>query len=341
MDRSLTLSQRKAAFEQLGNLILNLSLEEKDDLFRRIQNQNNWFTSFAVESALEGLVTLTQGSSLDQWLSVYDFPSSESRKKIGVLMAGNIPAVGFHDLMCVLISGNDAHIKLSSGDSVLMNWLIKRLVELEPGFESRIQVSDFLKSKDAYIATGSDNSSRYFNFYFGKYPSVIRSNRTSIAILDGTETPEELNRLGIDIFLYFGLGCRNVSKIYVPSEDLLTKLLDNLESYKWVGEHHKYLNNYEYNKSIYLVNKEPHLDNGFLILKSSEDLVSPIGVLFYEVYEDRLSLDSRLDRVNEKIQCKITKVGKGKNEVRFGQAQFPGPWDYADGVDTMRFLLGL
>jgi len=240
MERSLTLSQRKAAFVRLGKLIANLSLEEKEGLFRRIQSQNNWFIPFAVERALDGLITLTKSSNLDQWLSVYNFPAIEPRKKVGILMAGNIPAVGFHDLMCVLITGNDAHVKLSSGDTILMNWLIERLVEIEPAFAFRIQVSEFLKSKDAYIATGSDNSSRYFNFYFGKYPSVIRSNRTSLAILDGSETPQELNLLGMDIFLYFGLGCRNVSKIYVPSEDLLTKLLVNLESYKWVKDHHKY-----------------------------------------------------------------------------------------------------
>lgn len=341
MDQSLTLSQRKHAFEQLGLAILNLDEEEREALFRHIQNQNNWFIPFMIDQALKGIVFLTDKENLEKWLAEYEFGSLERRKQIGVLMAGNIPAVGFHDLMCVLLSGNDAHLKLSSGDTFLMKWLIKNLIEIQPAFESRILISDFLKEKDGYIATGSDNSSRYFNYYFGKYPSVIRSNRTSVAILEGTESDDQLRLLGLDIFLYFGLGCRNVSKIFVPSEDILTRLLDNLVSYQWIGSHHKYLNNYEYNKSIYLVNKEPHLDNGFLILKPSKDLVSPIGVLFYEKYDDQASLKQKLNLKLNKIQCLLTKDGLGENEVPFGQAQAPSPWDYADGIDTMRFLLGL
>lgn len=341
MENMLSLSRRVSAFVKLGNVISNLSFVEKEDLFRRMVNQNNWFTPQFAEEALKGIAYLTREESLNSWLSSYDFPDQESRKKIGILMAGNIPGVGFHDLMTVLLSGNDAHVRLSSGDGVLMSWIIQKLQELESSFISRIQIQDQLKSKDAYIATGSDNSSRYFNYYFGKYPSVIRSNRTSLAILDGTETAEDFHNLGKDIFYYFGLGCRNVSKIFVKSETDLVRLLDGLESFSFVQEHHKYLNNYEYNKSIYLVNKEHHLDNGFLILKPSTELVSPIGVLFYEVYSDRTELDQALHHIDHKIQCILTKSGAGEGEVAFGQAQSPNPWDYADRVDTLQFLLDL
>ena len=199
-----------------------------------------------------------------------------------------------------------------------------------------------LKGKDAYIATGSDNSSRYFNYYFGKYPNIIRSNRTSVAILTGEETDQDLENLGMDIFQYFGLGCRNVSKVYVKSRDSLIRLLGTLEKKDWVSSHHKYLNNYDYNKSIYLVNSEPHLDNGFLLIKESQELVSPIAVLFYEKYEDENDLNLKLNSIQGKVQCVLGGVGYLKNKIiPFGQAQLPSPWDYADHIDTLAFLISL
>lgn len=337
----LSPAERINAFSNLGHLIKNLDLEEKENLFRRANNQNSWFTELSMESALSGLSVLLEKVTLEQWLSNYSIPEWGSPKKVGILMAGNIPGVGFHDLMCVLLSGNIAVVKLSSSDSYFSKWLIDRLIEVEPKFENFIQIEEMLKGMDVYIATGSDNSARYFNYYFGKYPSIIRANRTSVAVLTGEESDADLDKLGMDIFLYFGLGCRNVSKIFVKNAGQLQHFLDVMEKFNWVASNHKYLNNYEYNKSIYLVNGEPHLDNGFLLVKESKDLVSPIGVIFYEVYEDLDDLKDKLDSMEEKIQCVVGDPAKFPGVVGFGEAQYPKPWDYADKVDTMKFLLTL
>ncbi|HSF56204.1 MAG TPA: acyl-CoA reductase [Algoriphagus sp.] len=341
MTVGLSPKNRIKAFSELGHLIRNLDSEAKENLFRRANNQNSWFTEVSMESALSGLSVLLEEENLEKWLSEYLIPESTSPKKVGILMAGNIPGVGFHDLMCVLISGNIAVVKLSSSDSFFSKWLIDRLFEVEPQFEKYIFIEEMLKGMDAYIATGSDNSARYFNYYFGKYPSIIRANRTSIAILTGEESEAQMDKLGLDIFLYFGLGCRNVSKIFVKNVEQLQHFLDVMEKFNWVALNHKYLNNYEYNKSIYLVNSEPHLDNGFLLMKESKDLVSPIGVLFYEVYQSQEELFQKLETVEAKIQCVVGDPEKFPNVIGFGEAQYPKPWDYADKVDTMKFLLTL
>jgi len=341
MTVGLSPQNRIQVFIELGNLIGNLDAEEKETLFRRANNQNTWFTPISMETALAGLSGMLEKETLEHWLVRYTFSENTDAKKVGILMAGNIPGVGFHDLMCVLLSGNIAVVKLSSSDSFFSKWLIDRLIQLEPVLGDFIQIEEMLKGMDAYIATGSDNSARYFNYYFGKYPSVIRANRTSVAILTGEESEAELEKLGLDIFLYFGLGCRNVSKIFVKNAAQLTHLLDVLERYSWVAQNHKYVNNYEYNKSIYLVNREPHLDNGFLILKESSELVSPIAVLFYEIYEDQEVLLRTLDAIASKIQCVVADPQKVPGAIAFGEAQSPKPWDYADDMDTLNFLLGL
>lgn len=341
MAAQLSPKERIEAFYKLGNLINRLDEEAKEVLFRRAKNQNSWFTEVSMESALDGLSRLLEREKLEKWLSKYDFTKPTMPRKVGILMAGNIPGVGFHDLMCVLISGHIAVAKLSSADSFFSRWLIDQLIEVEPKFRDFIQIQEMLKGMDAYIATGSDNSARYFNYYFGKYPSIIRSNRTSVAVLTGDEQEEDLINLGRDIFLYFGLGCRNVSKIFVKNVAQLQHFLDVMEQYKWVAINHKYLNNYEYNKSIYLVNSEPHLDNGFLILRESQELVSPIGVLFYEIYDDSAILKERLGVLESKIQCVVGNPGFIPGAISFGEAQYPAPWDYADKVDTLEFLLEL
>lgn len=330
--------ERISIFIKLGTAIKTLNPEEKDELLWRVENNNNWFTKDSVESALDGLSFMLSPGKMESWLSMYELKDVENPKSVGLMMAGNIPAVGFHDLMCVILSGHQAVIKLSSSDEILMKWIIKKLIEIEPKLEKKIRTQEMLKGMDAYIATGSDNSSRYFNYYFGKYPHVIRQNRTSIAVLSGNETEEDYINLGKDIFQYFGLGCRNVSKIYVKSEDQLQDLLAALEVYSSVGSHHKYHNNYDYNKSIYLVNLEKHLDNGFLLLKESEELVSPISVLYYELYDNEAHLSKKFEGLKGKIQCV---VGSESGKIPFGAAQNPEPWDYADEVDTMTFLQGL
>ena len=337
-----TLPNRIKAFINLGLQLSSIEEEEKIALFRRAENQNAWFISASLNSAWEGLRVLLDEKNLTDWLSNYSIKDPSEPKNVGVLMAGNIPAVGFHDLLCVLISGNIASVKLSSSDSVLVLWLIDRLVAIEPGIASLVRVEEMLKNKDAYIATGSDNSARYFTYYFGKYPHIIRSNRTSVAILTGEETDQDLENLGVDIFQYFGLGCRNVSKVFVKSEESLIRLLTVLEKKDWTHSHHKYLNNYDYNKSIYLVNGEAHLDNGFLLVKESEDIVSPIGVLYFEKYTDESGLSNRLAAINHKIQCVVGNQSELITEViPFGNAQLPCPWDYADHVDTLAFLISL
>ena len=330
--------QTVEALQALKGDMIKILDDENPELFIRAKNQNNWFTPIACASAFKGIIQMLDQDELQNWLSNYDLQPQKAPKSIGVLMAGNIPAVGFHDLMCVLLSGHKAAVKLSTSDSVLMLWIIERLIEANKGLEDFICVEPMLKNKDAYIATGSDNSSRYFDYYFGKYPHIIRKNRTSIAVLNGEETEEEVLNLGKDIFTYFGLGCRNVSKIYMKDKIDLQSLLGYLETYKWVADHHKYFNNYEYNKSIYLVNKTPHLDNGFLLLKEDSQLVSPIAVLYYEVYESDEDLKNKLARDREKIQCT---VGRGQNYIPFGAAQNPSVSDYADRVDTMSFLTRL
>lgn len=341
MTARLSLAERIEAFSILGKLINNLDLEEKQALFRRVNNQNSWFTEVSMESALEGFFKFLDKQKLEEWISGYQIPEITQSRKVGILMAGNIPGVGFHDLMTVLISGHIAVAKLSSADSYFSNWLIQKLVQVEPRFEKYIQIGEMLKGMDAYIATGSDNSARYFNYYFGKYPSVIRANRTSVGILTGEENEEALNKLGKDIFLYFGLGCRNVSKIFVKNTAQLQHFLDVMEKFNWVALNHKYLNNYDYIKSIYLVNSEPHLDNGFMILRKSKELVSPIGVLFYEVYDSTEDLLELLSSQESKIQCVVGDPEVIPGAIPFGEAQYPEPWDYADKVDTLKFLIAL
>lgn len=337
----MKLQERIASLSKLAKRIEKLSDEEFTDLAARVENNNNWFTPEQTRLALKGIVRLLEESSLQSWLKNYPIPDEPRPKAIGILMAGNIPAVGFHDLMCVLLSGHEAHAKLSSSDQVLIKWLTDELKDINPAFSAKIFFETMLKGKNAYIATGSDNSSRYFEYYFGKYPHIIRKNRTSVAVLRGDETQEDFQDLARDIFQYFGLGCRNVSKIYLRENEQLQDFLKAVEGFKGLLSHHKYRNNYDYNKSIYLVNREPHLDNGFLLLKESDALVSPISVLFYERYSDLNDLKKNLQAQSSKIQCIVSNKGWYPESVGLGKAQTPGVADYADHIDTMEFLVGL
>jgi hypothetical protein len=333
----MNLTDRIKAFTHLGNFLHAITEQEFQDIADRARNENPWFTPESVRMALKGIREFLHGEKLFNWVAEY--PEVEKPKNVAIVMAGNIPFVGFHDLLSVLISGHNLMVKLSSKDQFLPNFLLGKLKEIEPRFEQRIRVMEILKGFDAVIATGSDNSSRYFEYYFSKYPHIIRKNRTSVAILNGFESDEELQRVGSDVFNYFGLGCRNVSKLYVPREYVFNTMFENWTSYQDIVNHHKYCNNYDYQKSILLVNRQPFLDNGFVILQQSKNLVSPISVVFFDYYESEDQLAQELKSHQEKIQVIV-----GRNslcDVDFGHSQFPGLTDYADNVDTMRFLTGL
>jgi len=270
-------------------------------------------------------------------VSNYKF-NEGSKRSVGIIMAGNIPLVGFHDLVAVILSGNRALVKLSSEDKVLIPKLLEVLVEIDAAFNDYFKLILRLENPDAVIATGSNNSARYFEHYFGKYPHIIRKNRTSISVIDGTETEEELCGLAEDIMLYFGLGCRNVSKVYIPMEYDLDHIFKALFPYREYGNHNKFANNYDYNKAIYLLNSEPLLENGFMLLREAKELNSPVGVLLYERYENMDNIKTLTEERKEELQCVVSKNNIFSNTVPFGQAQRPELWDYADGVDTLAFL---
>ncbi|RUA34423.1 MAG: acyl-CoA reductase [Bacteroidetes bacterium] len=328
------LQQRLDAFKELGNQLRNLSEQELDEWYFRATAYNNWFTRENVVHAVKALGKMLDADKLEKWISEYDL-AEKSDKKVAVIMAGNIPLVGFHDFLSVLISGHKVIAKLSSQDPYLLKEVVKLLLEIEPSFENRIELTqETIGGFDGVIATGSNNSARYFEQYFGKYPNIIRKNRSSVAVLTGKESEEEIQELGKDIFQYYGLGCRNVSKLLVPAGFDFSPFIKALEDFKWVADHHKWVNNYDYNKSIYLVNEEPHLDSGFFLMKEDDALVSPISVLFYEFYKNEKELEDKLSKQEEQIQCVVKKGA----EIEPGKAQQPELWDYADGVDTLEFL---
>ncbi|MBB2144256.1 acyl-CoA reductase [Pedobacter sp. LMG 31464] len=301
-------------------------------------HSNAWFTPEEVEKALTSLSNMLNNDDLEQWFK--NIHPSEHPKKVGLILAGNIPLVGFHDVLCILATGNIALIKMSSSDDKLLPALLKQLISFEPELANHIEYAERLKDFDAIIATGSNNTSRYFDYYFGKVPNIIRKNRNSVAVLSGNETTTELESLGHDIFDYFGLGCRNVSKIYVPENYDLKNFFEPIEKYQPIINHFKYNNNYDYNKSIYLVNGVKHFDNGFILVKEDETFVSPLAVLFYEEYSSVKDVEAKLNTQDEQIQCVVSNLPLeiNKEKIGFGQSQNPKLWDYADNVNTIEFL---
>ncbi|MCE7060144.1 acyl-CoA reductase [Dyadobacter sp. CY343] len=330
--------QRINAFVNLGKFITSPENQEiVEDWVAYAKSRNNWFTPENVTRSLEAIAReYLSREHLEKWAAQY--PEPVLPKKVGVVMAGNIPAVGFHDALSVLISGHILLVKPSSDDTILITALLNKLVEIEPELTESIVFVDRLNDSDAYIATGSDNTARYFHYYFAKKPNIIRRNRTSVAILTGDETSQELEALGKDILQYFGLGCRNVSKVFVPSGYDFTKFYESIQHMDSLFLHnHKYFNNYEYNKSIFLINRVPHVDNGFLMITENKALVSPISVLHFETYDDLEAVKSALKEAEEKVQCVIGPADL-QGILPFGKSQEPGLFDYADGVDTMAFL---
>lgn len=331
----MNIEQRISAFIQLGDKINSLTADELLRIAATARTENAWFDAANTIRSIEGIKHILLKESLEEWVSRYDL-QIEVPKIIGIVMAGNIPLVGFHDLLCVLLSGNFAAIKTSSQDSVLVKWILAMLLEIAPAFKKSLEIRDRLTNVDAVIATGSDNTARYFEYYFKNVPHIIRKNRSSIAVLTGDESEEDLKNLGRDIFWYYGLGCRNVSKLIIPKGYHADTFFEAIQEYEEVGNHHKYRNNYDYNKSIYLVNGEKHLDNGFLLWRASDQLVSPISVIYVQEFENEREVKNYLTSNEAKIQCIV-----GNDHIPFGQAQLPNAWDYADNVDTLDFLIAL
>lgn len=335
-------------FAQLGKLMQALGKNEdwKDfsvgvteleyqaliGIINRQISYNGWFTKENVRKALLNLGEQLTEEKLMDWTSGYSF--TEQPKRIGIIMAGNIPLVGFHDFLCVLCSGNKAVCKLSSNDKTLLPALANHLIEFCPTLRGQIEFSaGKIGEMDGVIATGSDNSIKYFEQYFGKYPHIFRKNRTSVAVLDGSETKEDLIKLGEDIFSYFGLGCRNVSHLFVPDSFEIDRFFEAIVSFGDIIHNNKYGNNYDYHRAVYLMNQIPLLDNNFVLLRESEDLFSPLAILHYERYQDVGVVKEKLAQNEENIQVII-----GKDFEPFGTSQVPTLTDYADGVDVMNWL---
>ncbi len=346
--------QRLQAFVKLGDFLNSYCeyvsqggqyIENQNDWFSKLDDtivlsghKNRWFTKENILFSLENWAKLLTNEKLNNWLSDYDLEKN-SENNVALIMAGNIPLVGFHDFLAVLLTGNNALIKSSSNDSVLLPFIAEFLIEKEPSLvKAIIFKEDRFTDFDKVIATGSNNTARYFEYYFGKVPNIIRKNRNSVAVLNGSENSDQLKALGEDIFRYYGLGCRNVSKIFVPKGYDFDSFFKALYPYKEIIEQVKYANNYDYNKAVYLMSEFDFLDNGFLMLKRDDNFASPIATLFYEEYDDLDSMKLHLQSDTEKIQCV---VGSGilLHEIPFGQTQKPQLNDYADGVDTVEFLL--
>jgi len=349
----MTVEKRIEAFVKLGEFLSQFQPEgikrndevTMNDMFfdpfnlqvKRASEFNGWFTKENVLIAFSKWANILTYNNLNKWVSSYDL-SSIHKKKVGVIMAGNIPLVGFHDFLVVLIAGHELIAKQSSSDSYFLPLIAKYLEYVAPEFKGQISFTEErLTDFDAVIATGSNNTARYFDYYFGKYPSIIRRNRNSVAILTGEESQENLKNLGEDIFRYFGLGCRSVSKIFVPRAYDFDQLFSAVYEYKDVLNYDKYINNYDYNKAVYLMSQFKLLENGFLMLKEDQSYASPIATLFFEYYDDRAALEQKLAEDKESIQCLVGKSEQLKM-IPFGETQNPQLWDYADDVDTLSFL---
>ncbi len=345
----MNLSDRVKSFEILGERLRRFhenapgtDMSVLVEAARMASHKNPWFTPEHIRIALNNLGHTLSAENLVHWLSHYDgrVDCVSAPRNIGVVMAGNIPAVGFHDFLCVLISGNKLTAKLSSSDDQLLPAMATILTDYLPEWHDFISfTSGKLDRFDAIIATGNSNTSRYFEFYFGRYPHIIRKNRNSIAVLDGNESLHDLQNLAADIMLYFGMGCRSISKILVPAGYNFVRIIEALSRFDCFSNHNKYRNNYEYFKSIFMVGQVPFIDTGFMLLKEDPDNASRIAVLHYEYYHKPEDLAGIILPGNDSVQCVISNMTLPVKVLRFGEGQNPALWDYADQVDTMEFLL--
>ncbi len=359
----MKLSDRIEAFARLGNY-LKENLHDLDKVYpsgdmaeelyfkdpelieiaQEARAVNPWFTTVFIYQALKEISLLLDKPKLEEWCGRYplqDFQPA-SALTVGTILAGNIPLVGFHDFLSVLLSGHRFIGKMSGKDDKILPFLADKIQEYETRFSEHIHFEEsYLNNIDAIIATGSNNSSRYFEYYFGKYPHIFRRNRNGVAILSGNESVEDLTLLADDIFLYFGMGCRNIAKLYVPLDYNFNRFFEAMENYHHVIDHHKYANNYLYQRSIFLMNIVEHLDNGFLLVLPDKAIASPVGTLHYEFYENPEVLVSRLSTEQGSIQCIAGLQTDGLSTIKFGSTQHPGLWDYADNMDTLNFLSNL
>lgn len=351
----MTIEQRKEKFIQLGKFLgqfgrkpgedqlqdQSFSFEMKNRIEQAVHH-NGWFTKENILFSLKQWSDALTEDNLEKWLAPYRLEEVKP-KTVGIVMAGNIPLVGFHDFLSVLISGHRVLIKQSSNDMLMLPVISDYLISIAPQWKDYIKFlpqspdGEKMTGIDAVIATGSNNTARYFEYYFAAKPSIIRKNRNSVAILTGEETEEELKALGEDIFRYYGLGCRNVSKLYVPQSYDFEAFFKAVYSWNPIINHAKYANNYDYNKAVYLMSSFKLLENGFLILKEDKGFGSPIATLFYETYANPKDLEQLIESSCDQIQCIVAK-GQTDNEISFGQTQHPDLWDYADNVDTIEFL---
>lgn len=346
--------QRLQAFVKLGDFFSQyceyannraLKLADRDSNLLQLDenielagNKNGWFTRENIEFSLKTWSTLLTAENLEKWLMPYDLQKN-TPKKVAIIMAGNIPLVGFHDFLCTLITGNRAMVKLSSNDSILLPFIANYLSQAAPCLKASFSFPEGrLDGFDAVIATGSNNTTRYFEYYFGHKPHIIRKNRVSIAILTDGQSPETLRALGDDIFRYYGLGCRSVSKLFVPEGYDFDAFFNAVYPYHSIMDHQKYINNYDYNKAVYLMSEFKILDNGFLMLKEDANYGSPIATLFYEYYKSPEDLLERINTDRDQLQCVVAQ-GLLPGEIPFGETQIPGLQEYADGMDTIEFLL--
>lgn len=328
----MDLQQRINVLTKLGEY-LQSDKEILESVKHKAHYENPWFTHEFIDKAITNITqNFLQTDKLNAWIKNYTIKENNFSKTVGIVMAGNIPLVGFHDMICVFVSGHTAVIKPSSKDEVLIKHIVQKMNEWRPPAQKHISFADNLKGCDAYLATGSNNSGRYFEYYFGRYPSIIRLNRTSVAVLDGSETKEELDLLADDIQSYFGLGCRNITKLYIPRDYDFIPLLNALRKYDYLMDFHKYRHNYDYQLALLIMNNRHYMNNDSVFMTENESVFSPVSQINYQFYDDK-DVTIALLKKNNNIQCMV-----GHNLINFGEAQSPKLTDYADGIDTMSFL---
>lgn len=342
----LSLSERIDAFQIVGEELRQLLKAVQEDqnfstpLHPLVADQvhnNPWFTQEQVLRALGEWSCLLEKEALQQWTA--SLPSSVGGKRVALIPAGNIPLVGFHDVLSVLICGHSLLLRPSSDDPSLIPFLLMMLQQIQPAFQERIRIADGrLNDFDAIIATGSNNSARYFHYYFGKYPHIIRKNRTSVALLEGSETEEELRGLADDIMAYFGLGCRSVTKLYLPKGFDLDRIFKPLYAYRHYLDCKPYADNYDYHRSLWMMNKINFMENGFMLLREEDSLHSAVAALHYAYYDDLELVQKELLQREEELQMVVSKKPFFPRQATFGGGQQPALDDYADGVDTLAFL---